>query len=305
MNVGDFELIDPVPDFSDSETIAFAMLRPWIDVGRVGTVALNKLQEKLEAKEIGKLVRPGKYFDFTRYRPRAQVKNGQRVLNIPNTYVHHSYDATLKKNLLFLHIREPHQNAEEYVDSILALFKFANVSEFVRIGGMYDSVPHTRPILVTGSMKPEQEQAASDVLKARKSTYQGPTSILNLVNQHFSENNIPNSTLMAHLPQYVQLDRDHLGAARLLEVLCAVYGFSEEIINKDFGVQQYKDIDKSIDYTGEVGTLIKQLETYYDRVLSKTESDEKDDAETSSVNLSADVEDFLNQMGEKFENDPE
>ena len=59
MNVGDFELIETVPDFSDSETIAFAMLRPWIDVGRVGTVALNKLQENLEAKEIGKLLKPG------------------------------------------------------------------------------------------------------------------------------------------------------------------------------------------------------------------------------------------------------
>ena len=83
-----------------------------------------------------------------------------------------------------------------------------------------------------------------------------------MVNQHFSENNIPNSTLNGSSSQYVQLDRDHLGAARLLEVFVYCGGFSEEIINKDFGVQQYKDIDKSIDYTGEVGTLIKQLETY-------------------------------------------
>ena len=128
MNVGDFELIDPVPDFSDSETIAFAMLRPWIDVGRVGTVALNKLQDSLGAKEIGKFLKPGKYFDFTRYRPRAQVKNGQRILNVPNTYVYHAFDNNLNKNLIFIHMREPHQNAEEYVDSILQLFKFANVS---------------------------------------------------------------------------------------------------------------------------------------------------------------------------------
>ena len=38
---------------------------------------------------------------------------------------------------------------------------------------MYDSVPHTRPILVTGSMKPEQELAASGVLKARKKYLSG------------------------------------------------------------------------------------------------------------------------------------
>ncbi|MEC7884344.1 MAG: hypothetical protein VYD55_02355, partial [Chloroflexota bacterium] len=67
-----------------------------------------------------------------------------------------------------------------------------------------------------------------------------------------------------------------------------------------------KDIERAIDYGGEVGTLIKQLETYFDRVLSGSKSEEdsesvrKDDVE---INLSSDVQDFLNEMGERFEDD--
>ena len=190
-----------------------------------------------------------------------------------------------------------------------------NVTEYCRIGGMYDSVPHTRPILVTGSMKDDQEQKAAGKLNPRRSTYQGPTSIVNQVNEDLTGLGVSNTTLMAHLPQYVQLDEDHLGAARLLEVLCSVYGFPSELADMAQGEQQYKEIDKAIDYGGEVGTLIKQLETYYDRVLSKPEDGKPDSslpgspsssssgsADSEDINLSPDVEDFLNQMGERFEN---
>ena len=312
MRISEFELSEPVPEMKD--TIAVSMLRPWIDVGRVGTLSLRALQRYLGAKEIGRLHRPGKFFDFTRYRPRMRLVNGNRIFTKPNTIVHYAHDEYTDRDYLFLHVREPHNFGEDYTESIVELLKFCNVTEYCRIGGMYDSVPHTRPILVTGSMKDDQEQKAAGKLNPRRSTYQGPTSIVNQVNEDLTGLGIANTTLMAHLPQYVQLDEDHLGAARLLEVLSSVCGFPSELADMAQGEQQYKEIDKAIDYGGEVGTLIKQLETYYDRVLSrsedKSEPTSSDSSSSSSsnpndgedINLSPDVEDFLNQMGERFEN---
>ena len=313
MRIGEFELTEPVPEMKN--TIAVSMLRPWIDVGRVGTLSLRSLQRYLGAKEIGRLSRPGKFFDFTRYRPRMRLVNGKRVFTKPNTIAHYAHDDYTDRDYLFIHVREPHNFGEDYTESIVQLLKFCNVTEYCRIGGMYDSVPHTRPILVTGSMKDDQEQKAAGKLKPRRSTYQGPTSIVNQVNEDLTGLGVSNTTLMAHLPQYVQLDEDHLGAARLLEVLCSVYGFPSELADMAQGEQQYKEIDKAIDYGGEVGTLIKQLETYYDRVLSKSEdgkpdsslpgspsSSSSESADSEDINLSPDVEDFLNQMGERFEN---
>ncbi len=313
MRISEFELTEPVPEMKN--TIAVSMLRPWIDVGRVGTLSLRALQRYLGAKEIGRLSRPGKFFDFTRYRPRMRLVNGKRVFTKPNTIAHYAHDEYTDRDYLFIHVREPHNFGEDYTESIVELLKFCNVTEYCRIGGMYDSVPHTRPILVTGSMKDDQEQKAAGKLNPRRSTYQGPTSIVNQVNEDLTGLGVSNTTLMAHLPQYVQLDEDHLGAARLLEVLCSVYGFPPELADMAQGEQQYKEIDKAIDYGGEVGTLIKQLETYYDRVLSKPEdgkpdsalpgsqsSSSSESADSEDINLSPDVEDFLNQMGERFEN---
>ncbi len=312
MRVGEFELLDPVPDLKD--TCAIAMLRPWIDVGRVGTLALRTLEQYLGAKELGRLATPGKFFDFTRYRPRMRLVDGERVFTKPNTIVKYATDEYSKKNYLFVHVREPHNFGEDYTDAIVELFRHCQVTEYCRIGGMYDSIPHTRPLLITGSMNDEQEARAGKLLNPRKSTYQGPTSIVNQVNEDLTKLGTQNSTLMAHLPQYVQLDEDHLGASRLLEVLCSAYEFPQDLADKARGEQQYKDIDRAIDYKGEVGALIKQLETYYDRVLSKpedrpddgkdtdiTDSSEEDDAQQPK--LSSGIEDFLNQMGERFESD--
>jgi len=60
MRISEFELTEPVPEMKN--TIAVSMLRPWIDVGRVGTLSLRALQRYLGAKEIGRLSRPGKFF---------------------------------------------------------------------------------------------------------------------------------------------------------------------------------------------------------------------------------------------------
>tara|TARA_Y100000996_G_scaffold415317_1_gene409343 strand:- start:76 stop:990 length:915 start_codon:yes stop_codon:yes gene_type:complete len=300
MKIGEFELIDPIPEMEN--TVAISMLRPWIDVGRVGTLALKKLQKHINAKEFAKLSSPGKFFDFTRYRPRTKLIDGEKVFIKPNTIVQHGYDDINNQHFLFLHIREPHNFSEEYTDSIVELLKFCDVKEYCRIGGMYDSVPHTRPIRITGTLKEDQQIKASGLINPRKGTYQGPTSIVNQVNEDLDLLNIFNTTLMAHLPQYVQLDEDHLGTARLLEVLCSIYGFPMDLADKTQGNDQYKGITDSIDYGGEMGNLIKQLEMYYDRVLAKSEDRLASNEKDSHTDFSEDVQDFLNQMGERFEN---
>ena len=77
MRIGEFEINEPLPKMKN--TRAIAMLRPWVDVGRVGTLVLNRLERHLGATELGKLAKPGRYIDFTRYRPRMRIVNGQRV----------------------------------------------------------------------------------------------------------------------------------------------------------------------------------------------------------------------------------
>ena len=64
MQVGAFELSEPLPELQ--RPLMIAMLKPWIDVGSVGTLALGYLEKQFGAVEVGQLQRPGQFYDFTR-----------------------------------------------------------------------------------------------------------------------------------------------------------------------------------------------------------------------------------------------
>jgi hypothetical protein len=185
---------------------------------------------------------------------------------------------------------------EDYADAIVSLLKRFNINQYFRIGGMYDTVPHTRALLVTGSLPEDQAQQADGLVSPSRSTYQGPTSIVNLVSENLAQSNVATTSLMAHLPQYVKLDEDHMGASRLMEVLCAIYGFPRSLADPARGQQQYMDISRAVKGNPEVKRLIDQLETYYDRVLVGSEPKEQSP-------LSPDVEKFLTEVGERLENE--
>ncbi len=293
MRIGEFEIREPVPELRNVRAIA--MLRPWVDVGRVGTLVLNQLERHLGAQELGRLAKPGQFFDFTRYRPRMRTVQGKRVFTTPNTIIHYAH--TDEQDYMFLHIREPHNLGEDYTDAIVELLQYFGVDEYCRIGGMYDSVPHTRPVLITGSLTPAQERRARGLISPRGSTYQGPTSIVNLVHESLVQAETPSVSLMAHLPQYVQLDEDHMGAASLMGVLCAMYGLPQSLVDTSRGERQYGEINRAVQNNPEVQSLIRQLEVYYDRSHMPTEPEEDEEP----ISLSPEVSQFLYEVGERLE----
>ena len=147
MKIGHFEFNEPVPDIKESHVLA--VLRPWIDVGGVGTLSLSRLERHLRAKEIGRLESPGRFYDFTRYRPRSLMNEGKREFNVPNTIIRHA-QMSEGPDLLLVHLLEPHLYGEEYVETMLEVFEYLGVKKYSLVGAMYDMVPHTRPLIVSG-----------------------------------------------------------------------------------------------------------------------------------------------------------
>ena len=181
---------------------------------------------------------------------------------------------------------------ENYAKSITQVLTHFEVSEYCRIGGMYDSVPHTRPIIVTGTLTDKQAKLTEGLVSPRRNTYQGPTSIVNLVAEMATSKDMLTTSLMAHLPQYAQLDEDHMATYRLMQVLSSLYGFSNTFYDPEKGEKQYEDLDLAIEKNSQIKSLVKQLEIYYDNVLSSNAS--------SNEEFSEDVETFLNEMGNRL-----
>ena len=301
MKVGEFELVEPVPELSEPHV--FTMIRPWIDVGNVASIALNRLERHFDAKEFGRLARPGKFFDFTRYRPTIGLVEGRRELTIPNSIINYAQPQGLP-TLVFCHLLEPHAFGEDYTDSVLQVFKHMGMRRYCRIGAMYDAVPHTRPVLITGDTGGVPIMGDDVRFRKRRSTYQGPTTILNLVSEGGPKLDLEVDTMnfMVHLPHYLQLEEDYAGAAGLLEALASVYDIPHGLVSASRGQRNYRELDKALEGNPDLKSLIERLETQYD-----AEEDESQNEEESAQppSLSPEVEKFLEEMDQRFgDSDP-
>ena len=291
MKLGEFELNEPVPELKDPHLLA--VLRPWIDVGRVGSMSLNRLERHLRAKELGRLHRPGLFYDFTRYRPRSFFNEGKREVSIPNTIVRYAQREE-GPDLLLAHLLEPHLYGEDYTDSMLELLDHLGVKRYSLVGAMYDMVPHTRPLLVSGSGVGGELDEEQRQVRVQSSDYEGPTTITYLIPQEAARQGIETRTYVVHLPQYYQVDEDLMGTARLTEILCSLYNLPERLIQPERGKEQYESVADMVKDEGEdITSLLQQLEEHYDR--------EQREKEPPPPPLSANIEEFLRDLNQEFD----
>jgi len=293
MRLGEFEFTEPLPQLKDPHVLT--VLKPWIDVGNVGTLGLGRMERHLLATEIGRLARPGRYYDFTRYRPRTVRNKGSREFIVPNTIIR----AAIREeapDLIFIHMMEPHAYGEDFTDSVLEVLTSLGVKRYSLVGSMYDMVPHTRPLLVSGGAKNPENEEEYKSIGVRPSDYQGPTSITYLINQQAEKLGIETRTLVVHLPQYFQVDEDFAGTARLMEILCRLYHLPNRLIDRQRGEQQYESLQKIVKDASEVSSLLTRLEERYDR-----EQQEGPGGSIEPFSLSPNIENFLRELNEGFD----
>ena len=288
MQVGAFELNEPLPELQRPHMIA--MLKPWIDVGSVGTLALGFLEKQFGAVEVGQLQQPGQFYDFTRYRPMITWKDGNREYSLPNTNLLIAQRET-EPDLVFLHSLEPHAMGEDFVNSVVSVIETLGVQRYCQVGSMYAPVPHTRPLIAGGASSEPEVQTELEALGIRKSTYQGPTSIVAMVTQEAQKRSIGTLNLVLQLPSYSQLGEDYMGQYTLLRLLDQIYGFSLDLGQiKRRAERLYARLDDASQSESQVREMIKELEAAYDseRNMSPEEGDKPA--------LSPEMEQFLSEL---------
>jgi hypothetical protein len=293
MKLGMFDLAEPLPVLRNPHAIA--VLRPWTDAGNSATLALGWLESRFSAEQLCKISKPGEFFDFTRYRPVTRFHMGTREIIIPNTIVTYARQKQ-EPDFVFLNMLEPNMFAELYIDSIVQLLQTLGIKRYSLLGSMYDMVPHTRPLLVTGGAVGEKAVAAVKKAGLNSSTYEGPTTICSLISQEAVKLGIETVNIMVRLPQYTQLEKDYSGQVRLLEVLHNIYGITPDDTVLQRAEQQIKDIDIEVNRSRKLKDIVTHLEAYYDaQSVTKTKKE--------IPGLSPDVENFLKEMEKRFKQD--
>ncbi|MBP1749390.1 MAG: putative ATP-dependent carboligase, ATP-grasp superfamily [Deltaproteobacteria bacterium] len=283
MRLGAFELIDPVPKLN--KPYVFATLRPWIDVNNVGSIVLKEIQRQFAASELGRIAKPDRFYDFTRYRPVITIESGINEMSIPNTTIHYARREG-QNDLILLDLLEPHSNAHLYVDSVLKFLTRFETAKYILLGSMYDVVPHTRPLLVSGYGM--GNGALQDIRRvgAMPITYHGPSTYANLITKKAAESGIDSAVFIVSLPQYVVMEEDYLGKVRLMEVLNTLYNIPIDKEEIDRAVRQRQVITERLKDSPEIAGIMSELEDNYDMRVRSME-------EQGIYQLGSDMEDMF------------
>lgn len=286
-----FDLREPVPELNGPH--AFAIIRPWVDAGSVASLTLSCLGDMLGDNELGKLRRPGNFFDFTRYRPTVRREEDHVDIDIPNAVISYAKQER-GHDFLFLRLPEPHMLAEIYVDSIVELLNVFSAKRYCLIGSMYDMVPYTRPLLVTGTASNQSLQNELDLARVVSSNYQGPTTVLSLLGQKVLQLGMENLSLVVHIPNYLSFEEDYRGVIRLMEILHLLYGFTTPEAYANKAKEQEKHVsqlaEQLMQQEPRYRLVLNQLEANYDARVGKQEE----------TRLSPEVERFLQDLESRF-----
>jgi predicted ATP-grasp superfamily ATP-dependent carboligase len=292
VRIGAFDLTEPVPELVEPH--AFVVIQQWIDVGGAGKLTLSGLETALGGQELATLRRPGNFLDLTRYRPTIHRHEDHVEVDIPSAVVSYGRQEG-GRDFLFLRLPEPHMLAETYIDSVMALLAHFSVKRYCLLGSMYDVVPYTRPLLVTGAGGNRALQNELDAAKVVSSEYEGPTTILYLLGQKAAELGMETMSLVVHLPNYLNFEDDYRGVARLMEVLHSLYGFTmtdEDTAKANEQAEQF----------AQIAEQIMQQEPRYRQALSQLEAnyDARIGEKKEETRLSPEVEKFLQDLDSKF-----
>jgi hypothetical protein len=263
------------------------------------------------SEKIGQLDRPGKFYDFTRYRPSVRLRGENRIIRVPNTRVTYARRPGAN-DLVFLELLEPHAFAEDFNDSVIELLKALKVTRYVQLGGMYDSVSHARQLLVTGSARGWTPPEGFGDVKIGGSRYQGPTSMTSQISDRvWNDLNVETLSLMGHLPLYLKLDDDFAGSARILKILSELYGFSSALPEVEMGEQQYEQVGPAMINNPQLKEMVERFEREGESDAPPDDRGSNVDSENEDsgdrISLSPEIEQFLSDLaeGESEGNDSE
>lgn len=268
-------------------------LQPWVDVGSVGTMTLAFLGEMLDAQPLGQLARPGRFFDFTRYRPMLTREGGQRRVTVPNTHLHHAKGDG--RDWIFLHALEPHANGDEFVEGLIELVVKMGVSEYVLAGSMYAPVPHTRRPLASGGSTNNETRQRLLAAGARESNYEGPTTILAVLSTSVPTSGIDTTSIILQLPAYAQVERDYMGLETMLEILSGLYGLNPDLeaVHEEAG-RQRQALDDTAREDPRLSAWLQELERAYDAETGGADETADEPA------LSPELEKFLREVERRW-----
>lgn len=257
--------------------VIVAAFTGWNDAGDAASTALRTLVESSGARALAE-IDPEPYTDFATVRPHVRLDADRRRQIVWPTVGIWSVSLAGSDVVLVLG-PEPALRWRSFSDQIVALAKQLDAPFAITLGALLADVPHTRPVQLIGTATDPELIERFDLERSR---YEGPTGIVGVLQQSFTDAGIPAASLWAAVPGYASQIPSPKAALALVERACAMIGTP-----------------------APVGTLTDQVTAYDAKIASLVGED--DDLVLYVSRLESLVDDMLVDLadGDDFDDDDE
>lgn len=277
--------------------VLIAAFAGWSDAAQVATGTVLFLVRSLDATGFAQ-IEGDQFYDFSITRPKVKIDRGLITsLQLPNNSFFYWRDQKANHDLVLLHGIEPQSHWQKFVDTILDLAIKLKVWRIYALGGLYDSIPHTREPRISGVINRTGLLAVLQRHNIEPINYQGPSSLHSFLLTNCARRNIEAISLWGHAPFYIRVETNPivcLGLVKKLTGLLEIEIDTGELIRDG---EHLKDmLNRLLSDNEELQIYIKKLEEQYE-VEGVTPGETFQGADR----IVREVEDFLRNQRRKEE----
>ncbi len=218
-------------------------------------------------------------------------EGGIRQVSWPRNRIYGVTVDDADRDLIVMMSHEPNYRWKAFCVDIVTVAQELGCEEVFTFASMMAEVPHTRPARLTG-MGTERERL--DALEVLPSNYEGPTGIVGVLHEYFTQNNLSSTSLWAAIPHYVAQRPQPAAMNELLNTFGALVNIdldTSELASQaadwvDHVNDAVADDQQAVDYVAE-------LEMRYDSGDFAENYELADEEFPSAEALAAEVEKFL------------
>ena len=256
----------------------------WNDAGDAATWAVRHLDQRWDATFFAE-IDPEHFFDFASVRPMVELDGEVRTLHWP---ANHFSAVAGPRPMILLQGIEPQLRWRTFTDQVMAIATAYDASMVVTLGALLAETPHSRPVTLYGG---SDDPALRERLGLERSSYEGPTGIVGVLNQAAQDAGIPTASVWAAVPNYVSGASSPKAALALLERLSELLSVAIEVTDLQIATSAYeRQITELVSEDSDTAEYVQTLEEQYDG---------GELAEPDPTALVQEVEEFLREQPEQ------
>jgi len=275
------------------QPVLVAAFRGWNDAGDAASFAAAHLERVWSASELAS-IDPEDFYDFQAVRPQVELIEGvTRKITWPsNEFMAAKLDG-VEHDVIVLVGTEPSTKWRTFANLIVETARAHDVKLVITLGALLADVPHSRDVPITGTaVDPELIER----LDLQRSRYEGPTGIVGVLHEAFSQAGIDSASLWAAVPHYLAVTPNPKAALALVERATQLVGVAAEIDDLQRATSVYEErVTEMVSSDEDVQAYVRMLE---DRTDERENLEEMDPTQMpSGDDIAAELERFLRDKG--------